>query len=220
MSTYVVSMIEVFYNGKWELLRSFKRDDYIKYGNNCAFPKDKIWKMSKDYVEDNEESTTIGYIENSLFFNDDYFFQSFLLDSDMNNGYIHSDFGMPDDVSSLTVKRYEEYGPNASIPSYYMLKDLQNSWRELVKKFRDDLPKAQKDCALSDINKKLGILLSLSGVKGYEVKNKEQFDEYRFNCSLDEIILIHEEIMRIRTLVESQYGDVDSKDVRVIWFIY
>ena len=127
---------------------------------------------------------------------------------------------MPDDVSSLAVKEYEEYGPNASIPSYYMLEDLQNAWKELLKNFRSGLPKAQRDVVLDDINEKLGLLLSLNGVKGYEVKNKEKFNEYRFNGALNEIILIHEEIMRIRTLVESQYGYVDPKDIRIIWFIY
>lgn len=220
MSTYVVSMIEVCCGGKWELLRNFRRDDYIKCEVDGLFPKDKIWKMTKEYVEDNEEPTTIGYIENSLYFNDDYFFQSFLMDVDMNNGYIHTDFGMPGDASSLAVKEYEGYGPNASIPSYYTLEDLQNAYKELLKNFRSSLPKSQRDVALDDINEKLGILLSLNGIKGYEVKNKEKFNEYRFNGALNEIIRIHEEIMRIRTLVESQYGYVEPKNVRVIWFIY
>ena len=220
MSTYVVSMIEVCCGGKWELLRNFRRDDYIKCEADGVFSKDKTWKMTKEYVEDNDEPTTIGYIENSLYFNDDDFFQSFLMDVDMNNGYIHTDFGMPGDASSLAVKEYEGYGLNASIPSYYTLEDLQGAWIELVKNLRDALPQAQKDNALDDINEKLGILLSLNGVKGYEVKKKEKFNEYRFNGALNEIIRIHEEIMRIRTLVESQYGYVESKNVRVIWFIY
>lgn len=220
MSTYIVSMIEVCCGGKWELLRTFRRDDYIKCEADGLFPKDKTWKMTKEYIEDNEEPTTIGYIENSLYFDDDDLLQSFLMDVDMNNGYIQTDFGMPDDASSLAVKEYEGYGSNASIPSYYTLQDLQSAWRELVKNFRDSLPQAQKDDALVDISEKLGILLSLNGIKGYEVKNKEKFNEYRFNGALNEIIRVHEEIMRIRTLVESQYGYVESKNVRVIWFIY
>ena len=220
MSTYVVSMIEVCCGGKWELLRNFRRDDYINCEADGLFPKDKTWKMTKEYIEEGDEETTIGYIENSLYFDDDDLFQSFLLDVDMNNGYIHTDFGMPGDASSLAVKEYEGYGSNASIPSCYTLEDLQNAWKELLKNFRSGLPKAQRDAVLDDINEKLGLLLSLNGVEGYKVKKKEKFNEFHFNGMLNEIIRVHEEIMRIRTLVESQYGYVESKNVRVIWFIY
>ena len=70
MSTYVVSMIEVRNGGEWELLRNFRRDDYIACATDGAFPKDLTWKMTKEYVEENEEPTTIGYIENSTIFSD------------------------------------------------------------------------------------------------------------------------------------------------------
>ena len=222
MSTYVVSMIEVRNGGEWELLRIFRRDDYIKCEADGAFPKDLTWTMTKEYVEDNEESTTIGYIENSANFSEDYSFQDFLLDTDRNYGYIDSNLGMPEDASPLTIKKYEEYGHNASVPSYFYLVDILGAWHEMVDNFKKELPQAQRDKALDDINNKLNTLLALNGVKSKKNDDSDEktFNVHHFTGAFNEILNVYSEICRIRTLVETQYGDLKTTDIRVIWFIY
>lgn len=220
MSTYVVSMIEVRQGGNWELLRNFRRDDYIACEADGAFPKDLTWEMKKTYLDEGEDEISIGYIENSVFFDENYEFQDFLLDCDRNRGYIENDLGMPDDASPLTVKKYNEYGHNASTPSYFYLLDLMGAWSELLADFKKELPKAQQNDALNEINKKLNILLNASGLKTDKEDMKEGYNDYHFIGALNEILNIRNEICRISTLVEAQYGNLKSTDIRIIWFIY
>lgn len=220
MSTYVVSMIEVRQGGEWELLRNFRRNDYIACEVDGAFPKDLTWEMKKTHLDEDEDEISIGYIENSVFFDENYDFQDFLLDCDRNRGHIENDLGMPDDASPLTVKKYNEYGHNASTPSYFYLLDLMGAWSELLTDFKKELPKAQQNDALNDINKKLNMLLNANGLKTDKEDMKEGYNDYHFIGALNEILNIRNEICRISTLVEAQYGNLKSTDIRIIWFIY
>ena len=49
---------------------------------------------------------------------------------------------------------------------------------------------------------------------------KEGYNDYHFIGALNEILNIRNEICRISTLVEAQYGNLKSTDIRIIWFIY
>lgn len=218
MSTYVVSMIEVRQDDEWKLLREFKRISAYRFDGITEFPKKDTWIM---YNLENEKQV-IEFIDNSCCFNDDYQFQDFLLDSDRNHGFIQSDLGMPKDAASLTIDSYKVYGNNASIPSYFTLKDLMGAWREMIKTFKEELSKAQKDSMFAEINYKLDILLSRGDGKEYKKpkNDKYEIDSYHFVGAFNEIISIHEEICRIKTLVKTQYGWVEPENIRIIWFIY
>lgn len=218
MSTYVVSMIEVRQDNEWELLREFKRISAYRFDGIIEFPKKDTWIMHN--LEN--EKQVIEFIDNSSNFNDDYNFQDFLLDSVRNHGFIQTDLGMPKDAAYLTIDCYKIFGDNASIPSYFTLKDLMGAWGGMIKTFKEELSKSQKDSMLAEINHKLDLLLSKGDNKEYKKSKNDNYeiDSYRFVGAFNEIISIHEEICRIKTLVKSQYGWVEPENIRIIWFIY
>lgn len=221
MSTYVVSMIEVRNGGKWELLRRFRRDDYLACEADGAFPKEITWKMSKEYLDEGEEPIEIGYIEDTAHFMEDYEIQDFLLNKEYNFGYIESDLGMPKDASPELVKKYNDYGPNASIPSYFYLVDLLGAYGEMKEHFLETVPRLMKADELKDINWKLDRLLQNIGFHIYDEEIvDDNFNEYVFKEKFNLLLRIYGEICRIRTLVEQQYGCLKATDIRITWFIY
>lgn len=221
MSTYVVSMIEVRNCGKWELLRKFRRDDFLACEVDGAFPKHLTWKMYKDYIDEGEEPIEIGYIEDTIHFMEDYEIQDFLLNKEYNFGYIESDLGMPKDASPELVKKYNDYGPNASTPSYFYFGDLLGAYSKMKEQFLETVPRLMKEDELNDINWKLDCLLRNIGFHIYDDEPKgEKFNEYVFKEKFNFLNRIYGEICRIRTLVESQYGDIKPTNIRITWFIY
>ena len=216
MSTYVVSMIEVRQGGEWELLKEFKRSDYLACEADGMFPKDLTWEMRKVYLEENEKEQVVGYIENSCHFDENYQFQDFLLNSELNSGFIENDLGMPDDVSNETVKKYEEYGHNASIPSYFYLIDIVAAYKTLLEEFMEKKLKSSNNNEFNEINRKLDMLLGCSKTSS----KLDEMSDYEHKMMLNNIIDVYSEICRINTLVESQYGNLKPTDVRIIWFIY
>ena len=188
MSNYVVSMIEVKNNDKWELL---------KISNH------------KNNTEYNHE------------FNDNYEFIDFLLNREKNLGYINTDLGVPDDVSQDFKKIYNEYGNNASIPSYFYLDDLIELSKKLHGEFIETVEKSAETYTLKDINWKLDRLLSNIGYHIYdETDDEELFNSYELKEKLDVLLMVIKESSRIQTLIYALYGDVKLKDIRIMWFIY
>lgn len=220
MSTYVVSMIEVRQGGEWELLKEYRRSDYLACEVDGAFPKDLTWEMRKVYLDENEKEQTIGYIENSTHFAEDYHFQDFLLDTDLNNGFIETDLGMPEDASQETIKKYNEYGHNASKPSYFYLTDIVASYRELLDEFMNTKLESSNNHQFNIINEKLDTLLESQNCKTAKFKKLDEFSDYEHKMWISRILDVYTEICRIRTLVESQYGNLKPTDIRIIWFIY
>lgn len=220
MSTYVVSMIEVRQGGEWELLKEFRRSDYMACAVDGLFPKDLTWEMRKVYLEEKEEEKVIGYIENTTHFAEDYHFQDFLLNTDLNNGFIETDLGMPEDASKEAIKKYKEYGNNASIPSYFYLTDIVASYKELLDEFMNKKIESANHHQFNLINEKLDRILDEQNIKHPKTNSLEEFSDYEHKMWFSRIIDVYSEICRIRTLVESQYGSLKSTDIRVIWFIY
>lgn len=220
MSTYVVSMIEIRQGGEWELLKEFKRSEYLACERDGVFPKDLTWEMHKTYLEDGEKEQVIGYIENSCHFNEDYYLQDFLLNQDNNGGFFENDLGMPEDASKETIKRYNEYGHNASIPSYFYLVDIVAAYRTKLEEFMNIKMKSSNNHEVNMLSDKINMLLEHNNISYPKEEKLDEVSDYGYKMMFGEIINVYAEICRIRTLVESQYGNLKPTDVRIIWFIY
>lgn len=220
MSTYVGQMYEVRVNGKWELLKVYSDADFSPCSEDGEYGEGTIiWKSEKN-------GKTKCFIEDCFDLISDYNYQDLLLNSEKNFGYIDSDLGMPDDASEETKKKYMQYEPNASIPSYYYWSDLISVCKEYEEKMFNELAEDIDNTsyskilmALNNIEKKL----SSPDVKtkpSYLTSNDKVNIVNKMKVNYETVQMIQYYINVIRTLVNSHFNFPKITDVRIIWFVY